>query len=344
MKTRLSRTRPARLQPWLEAKIDSCPTAGSGVHFWIFSIARNLIVHMSEEEIFALLKSKVAGCGRPVPDGEIITQIRNARARPWYPNHPEAFPHGLDLPLESPLPPVPSAWPRADLEKIRRIVAGGGGLYDLFERSPMRYDDGESHTEEIINILFPGNPLLCVGKSEACFATRRCETWRGHLSRLPLIVPNPMLGVLGRTKVENRLSEHTLERTARRVYLVVEFDFSEFARDGSTLSEWELLVREWREAGITVADACAALHLDLASRLPLVALVHSGGKSLHGWYYAFRRPEAELRAFMDYAVGLGADHATWLRSQFVRLPDGLRENGRRQVTYYLDPKKAVKDE
>jgi hypothetical protein len=47
---------------------------------------------------------------------------------------------------------------------------------------------------------------------------------------------------------------------------------------------------------------------------------------------------------MDYAVSLGADHATWLRSQFVRLPDGLRQNGRRQVTYYLDPRKAVKNE
>jgi hypothetical protein len=314
------------------------------VHFWIFRIARNLIIHMSEEEIFALLKSKVAGCGRPVPDREIITQIRNAHARPWYPNHPEAFTHGLDLYLESPLLPVAPAWPRADLEKIRRIVAEGGDLCDLFERSPVRYDGGQSHTEEIIDTLFPGNPLLCVVKSHACFTTRRREIWRGHLTRLPLIVPNPMLRVLGRTKVENRLSEHTLERTARRVYLVVEFDFSEFARDGGTLSEWAPLVREWNEAGRTVADACAALHLHLVSRLPLVAIVHSGGKSLHGWYYAFHKPEAELRAFMDYAVRLGADHATWLRSQFVRLPDGLRENGRRQVTYYLDPEKAVKDE
>jgi hypothetical protein len=65
---------------------------------------------------------------------------------------------------------------------------------------------------------------------------------------------------------------------------------------------------------------------------------------LHGWYYVFRKPEVGLRSFMDYAARLGADHATWLRSQFVRLPDGLRDNGKRQVTYYLDPGKAVKDE
>jgi hypothetical protein len=82
----------------------------------------------------------------------------------------------------------------------------------------------------------------------------------------------------------------------------------------------------------------------LATLLPLVCVVYSGGKSLHGWYLAYGKPEAKLRAFMNYAVRVGADQATWLKSQFVRLPDGLRENGKCQVTYYLDPEKAVKDD
>jgi hypothetical protein len=70
-------------------------------------------------------------------------------------------------------------------------------------------------------------------------------------------------------------------------------------------------------------------------------VTHSGGKSIHGWFHAFNRRETELRAFMDYAVSLGADHATWHRSQFVRIPDGRRENGKPQVCFYLDPTKAV---
>jgi hypothetical protein len=173
------------------------------------------------------------------------------------------------------------------------------------------------------------------------FLAHRREIWRGRLERLQFIVPNPMVRVRGRTKVESRLSEHTLEQTARRVYLVIEFDFSEFARDGWTLSQWAPLVREWRGAGVTVLDACAALHLHLAERFPLVAVVFNGGKSLHGWYLVFGQSRERLRSFMDYAVSLGADHASWLRSQFVRLPDGRRENGKRQVTYFFDPTKAI---
>jgi hypothetical protein len=37
-------------------------------------------------------------------------------------------------------------------------------------------------------------------------------------------------------------------------------------------------------------------------------------------------------------VTLGADPATWTRSQFVRMPDGTRENGQRQTIFFLSLK------
>ncbi len=40
---------------------------------------------------------------------------------------------------------------------------------------------------------------------------------------------------------------------------------------------------------------------------------------------------------MRYAASLGADRATWTRSQFVRMPDGLRANGKRQTLYFFNP-------
>ena len=197
-----------------------------------------------------------------------------------------------------------------------------------------------SHTECIIDALFPGNPLLCVartdGRSAGDFATRRRTVWRGRLSRCALMVPSPMARVYGRTQA-GRLSQHALEAVGPRRFLVVEFDFSEKARDGLTESEWAPWVRAWRAAGIGVADACAALLVHLAHYAPLALAVHSGGRSIHGWFYSAGKFDRELRPFMAYAHALGADPVTWSRHQFVRVPDGARENGRRQTVYFFNP-------
>ena len=226
-----------------------------------------------------------------------------------------------------------TAWPPRNKEKIDNIVRAGGGLYDLWETSPVRFepsirlseleaqpaDDARRpdlkpqvcscYTEEIVDALFPGDPLLCVGRSVYKSATRRREFWRGSLSDFSLIVPNPMTKVTGMAK-NSKESEHTLDNTGPRRFLTVEFDFSEKARDGKTDTEWATVVRAWRGDAITVADACAALLMHLALRAPLALAAHSGGKSLHGWFYCFGRPEEKLHRFMREAHTLGADPAT----------------------------------
>ena len=343
-------TREAPLPGFLADLLASCPAAGDGVNPWLFRVSRHLHVHMDAEAMFALLRQKTEGCGRFVSDNEIRRQIKCSRASAFQPKDPEIFARiwGVPTPrvigVDSSAGNIrPNPWPKPNIDAIREIVAGGWGLYDLWEASPFRLDDDQRHTEEIIDILFPGNPLLCCGWTAYQFATRRRETWRGLLAGLPFIVPNPMLKREVLT-LEGKPSEHCIDATAARIYLIGEFDFAEFGRDGKTLSVWAPLVHEWREAGITVADACAALHRHLAERLPLVAAISSGGKSLHGYYQAFNQSEAHLREFMEYAVSLGADHVLWTRSQFTRMPDGTRENGKIQTCYYLDPGKAVTDE
>ena len=44
-----------------------------------------------------------------------------------------------------------------------------------------------------------------------------------------------------------------------------------------------------------------------------------------------------LARFMRYAVSIGADPATWTRSQFVRIPGGRRNNGKKQEVLYFRP-------
>ena len=67
-------------------------------------------------------------------------------------------------------------------------------------------------------------------------------------------------------------------------------------------------------------DEHAALLVHLAGHAPFVCAAHSGGKSLHGWFNVEGEDEEKTRGFVRYAVSLGADPATWTRSQFVRMP------------------------
>jgi hypothetical protein len=228
-------------------------------------------------------------------------------------------------------------WPETNYAAIDQIVATGFDLNDLWEHAPIRFNNSESQVEEIVDALFPNNPaagidpLLCIGWGGGqCFQTKRREDWRGNLQRMELIVPSPMLSIWGQTK-DGRLSQHSLEATGRRVYQVIEFDFDPI----------HPMLKKWSASGYTLLDVCAALHWHLASAMPLVCAVFSGGKSLHAWFNVFNRSEIEQRAFMTQAVRLGADPALWCRSQFTRLPDGRRNSGEHQTTFYLNLRAAV---
>jgi hypothetical protein len=76
-------------------------------------------------------------------------------------------------------------------------------------------------------------------------------------------------------------------------------------------------------------DEQAGLHWYLnaqAERLgwPTLRLaVHSGGKSLHGWYGPVESEEIAQK-LMTFAARVGADPATWNKCQLVRLPCGRR--------------------
>ena len=276
------------------------PGAGEGVNLYIYRVARVLHPYRSDEEILNILRAVTMNCGRVVTDREIRRAIDNSRATAWKP--------GQDTTAR-----IDPPWPNVNVEQREAVVAAadGFGLVDLWEGSPIRFEDNLPHTGEIIDALFPGNPLLCCGRSNAEFATLSREEWSCQLSGLQFIVPSPMTALTGRTQ-DGRQSQHTLANTSPRRFLIVE-------QDGGTVDEQ------------------AAILGHLAERAPLALAVHSGGRSIHGWFFCAGELQEKLRGFMCYAVTLGADRATWTRSQFVRMPDGARGNGSRQVAYFFNP-------
>jgi hypothetical protein len=217
----------------------------------------------------------------PNPPSEIEDALRSARGQRGSPN---------------------LLWPQVNDEQIEAIARDGTGVLDLWESSPLPMQIGKSRADEVIDCLFPGNPLLCVGQTNHVFRTQRRENWRGRLDAYSLIVPSPMTSETGLTK-NGRESCHTLDNTGPRRFLIIEAD------RGSL-------------------DEQAAVIGHLASYAPLAAVVFSGSKSLHGWFACQRASEDTLLRFMRYAVSLGADKRMWLRSQFCRMPDGRRSDGK----------------
>jgi len=275
----------------------SPPHRGGGLNNWFYRVARVLHPYRESAEIIELLRA--ATVGERVKHGEIERAVERSKARAWQPGQ------GAQSVGQT------SAWPKVNTEQREAVIASCGGLVDLWEISPLRFADNESHTEHIIDVLFPGDPLLCAGKSHCDFETRSRSEWRGELARLQVIGPNPMIARVGRMQ-DGKASAHALETTGPRRFLVIE-------QDSGTLDEQ------------------SAVLLHLAGLAPLAVAVHSGGKSIHGWFYSGGQQEEKLRGFMQYAVSLGADSQMWTRSQFARMPDGIRDNGKRQTVYFFYP-------
>jgi hypothetical protein len=231
----------------------------------------------AEPEIEALMTRA------PNPPSEILDALRSARgerrnpSRLWTPPNPARI---------------------AAIAKQEPTL-----LVELVSRSPVPIEFGEqSRTEEIIDALFPGNPWLCVGRSDHIFRTQRREFWRGRLRDRSLIVPSPMSSQVGQRK-RGGLSFHTEDNTGPRRFLVVEFD-------GGSLNQQAALL--WHLAGFA----------------PLALVVFSGNKSVHSYFFCADQPEDKLKRFFDYAHSLGADKRMWGRSQFARLADGTRSDGK----------------
>ena len=277
--------------------ISSAPQHGEGVHKWMFKLSRCLHAFRTHDEIEEILKVSLHGCGRNVPIREIHAAIADSKKCAWVPGTKQEIIYR-------------SAWPAFNQKEYNLITHDGLGAYDLWEKSPVRFVDDRAYTEDIIDVIFPGNPLLCCGLSNSVFETKSRQAWRDTLEQQQFIQPSPCIAEKGLTK-DGKESAHCLSNVGPRRFLVVEQD-----------------------KGNQDQQCAVIVHLSKWHKLTLV--LSSGGKSLHAWFFVEGQDESHLKKFMKTAVSLGADDATWAPVQFVRMPDGIRDNGRRQSVFYFD--------
>ena len=285
------------------AQIPPCPAGGQGVHRWLMDAAwacrkAGLTPDAAAQELEARMTR------RPNSQNEIGDAVRkafDAQRVIWHSKRNWE---------------TPTKWPAPNLEQLEAVAASGFGVCDLWERSPIRWDDNTPRTSELLGRLFGGDdPWVCFG-SNSDFTTERLSKIIKP-QQYPLIVPSPMLDKFGTTQ-DGRRSQHTLSNTGPRRFFVVEFD------------------------GIS-RDTQAAVLLHLSERAPLAMVVDSGGKSLHGWFFVAGKTDEQLRPFFQRVCALGADPAAIRnRSQFVRMPDGRRDNGNRQHVLFFNPERLTK--
>ena len=172
------------------------------MNLYLFRLARVLWPYRSDGEILDTLRAVTLGCGRVVTEKEIQRAMENSKAAAWTP--------GQKAPKRA-TPP----WPPLNAEQREAVIAGMGmGLVDLWEMSPVRFEDNDSHCEEIIDTLFPGNPLFAAGR--AALTLPRATVARAGSSGSPAHRPEPMTSRVGRTQDGKVSSTHlkTLDRAA----------------------------------------------------------------------------------------------------------------------------------
>ena len=271
----------------------------SQIYHWACLLREDAVTHPRAYRIIRQMVDAVReDTARFTPDREILSAIQTAY---------EVTP-STGTARTRPWP-VPNRTLQGECRRLSK--ARGWTLEKLREASAFTVKDAlEADPWFFLADMVGKGALVCIGQGVAKFQTLPLEEVRGQLHLWEFVVPNAMSALEGKRKSDGELSAHTLDNTGPRQNIVVEFD------DGAT------------------PDEQAARHIWLSEYRKLRMVVFSGSKSLHGWYQA--KDEAEDRKFMEEAVRLGGDPKTWLKSQFVRLPNGQREDGTIQRVEFFD--------
>lgn len=215
--------------------------------------------------------------------------------------------------------------PCVDGAKLLNAIVQRGADFneaELWEASPVRIDwPPELDAIEVLRRLYASDERLFIGG--------RCDTGSEHVVTLSEwitrfergmaipehIIPNPLTGKQGQTK-DGKLSYRADSCVERFMFAVVEFD---------------AMPREQQ------------IHFWSGVKLPVVALLDSGGKSVHGWIRIDARNTDEWtcrveRTLFDILSGVGADGACKNEARLSRMPGRFRSETKRwQRVLYFNP-------
>lgn len=285
---------------------------GNGTHQALLGVAScGVRAGIPGEQIFAEIRKHLPPGARAVRDTEIWGAINKALADGGKP----------------PLSALITGQPRVRPELRDAIVAQGIGTTaeDIVAASPITIPNEPALQQRLLlTSIYKENDFLFIGDRYGS-DVRTVHSWLDRVAAGkplgPHVIPNPLSGAEAPTK-DGKLSRRADSCVAAFRFAVVEFDALPVDQQ---LAFWA------------------------AVKLPVAALIDSGGKSIHGWVRvdapnrsAWER-DVEVGLFAERLVPLGVDSACRNEARLSRMPGFTRkESGRLQRLLYLAPEgKAV---
>lgn len=311
--------RASILNAYLRAH-QNIPPPGCGCHSSLLGIANlGALAGLSAEKIFSDIRKAIPLGARRVPDHEIREAVNKAVA-----DH-----GGKSCRVYTPRP-VPVV--RDGKTALRKIISQAKihTEADLLEQSPIRLgEEPQMGAILLLETLYKDNDKICIGdrysKGIIGDTIRDRDEWISHFhnegTTAPFIIINPLTGIPTAKKVGDGFTLRGDGNVAAYRHALVEFD---------TIS---------REDQICFWSA---------AKLPVVALIDSGGKSIHGWLDVQKLTSIETpeewaiqikgRLYNQMLAPLGIDTACCNPARLSRLPGHFRsEKGAWQRLLWLSP-------
>ncbi len=279
---------------------------GTGCHSWIMSTANlGIMSRQDPQQIHDEIRQVMPSGTRLVSDKEITDAIIKAL---------RDYQGGIYTPQPRPAPVVNDG--KAALQRILEQ-----GLYndevDIWESSPVRiWVEPKDHPLLLLSTLYAPDDLIFIGERHLAGilgdTIRTVSEWEDHFRNggvtAPHIIPNPLTGIPAPKKGGEGDTLRGDSNIKEYRYCVVEFD--DLGREDQ--------IRFWG-----------------AASLPIMALIDSGGKSIHAWLQVSKLAEVNTQndwgekikrhLYDRLLTPLGVDAACSNPARLSRLPGHFRK-------------------
>ena len=307
---------------FLQELLEHRPAAGTGVHAWLFRVARYLHRFHAPDEIYAILESRTSDCERHIDTHEIVDAIKNSGVCAWEPSGKSASQKRAEwLAHPSSTRGVPEFDPELAIQTAAYVPIEITPDW-LKARSPVPVG---CSIEKFLESIFKAHEQVLIFnryKSQGCLLFHPGVSLksfiRQHWRDGAWFLCNPVDG-------RHHWNPRQRKNSRRSEESVTSFRYAVLECDQKPKEKWFPI---W-------------LKILVQQPLQIVSITDSAGKSIHALVRVSASSKTDwdaikIRNFRPRLVPLGADDSALSAVRLTRLPGAYRCE-QRQELLYLNP-------